>query len=337
MQATSYVPGAAGGNREWLEGPLTYLEPEETPFVSSLRKRTGAKGVFHESIADTLGKPQINGTREGDSGKKGGNKAVSRKRFGAYLGRYMREFGVSDVQQAISVNGGLSGIVANEYAWAAAKAVRQLKIDLEASALSHLDCRAGGPNDEMRMRGAFKWLDASQTPPVPEEFQPPAAQRLSGVANLTETGTNSLTSVLQSLFRQSGGRRTYDGYVGVDYNAQINNFTRTGPEIASGAATRVVFDGESAKRIRLHVEIYESTFGQINLVPSTFLRFRETSTEGDPTAMLIVYPEYWSLEYLEPLNTVDDEQDAGGRSGYVKTICGLFCTMPRGNAYIYNT
>lgn len=336
MNATSYVPGAAGGNREWLEGPLTYLEPEQTPFVSSLNKRTDAKGTFYEQVADTLRKPRVTGSREGDSGKKGGNKAASRQRFGAYLGRYVEFFGVTDVQQAVSLKGGLSGIVANEYSWAAAKAVREVKRDLEASCCSHLDCQPGGPDQEMRMRGAFKWLDASQSPAVPAEFQPPAAQRLSGIATLTETGPNSLTSVLQSMFKASGGRRTYDGFIGADYMEQVNRFIRTGPELATNG-TRTVFDGEKSKTIRLNVEVFDTTFGLVNFIPSTFLRFTETSEEGDPKALLLTYREYWELIYLEPLHVVDDEEDAGGKSGYVKLIAGLFCSMPKGNAFIYNT
>jgi hypothetical protein len=47
--------------------------------------------------------------------------------------------------------------------------------------------------------------------------------------------------------------------------------------------------------------------------------------------------QYWKMCFLERLHAADDPEDAGGQTGYVKAIGGLFCTMPRGNAFIYNT
>ena len=336
MQTTSYTPGATGGNREWLEGPLTILEPEATPFVSSTRKVGGAKSTFHETVADTLDGVKVSGTREADSGTKGGNKAGKRARFGSYIGRYFRSFAVSDVQQALSENGALEGIVSNEYAGAKAKAIRELKRDMEAACCSTLDGQGGG-DDEMRMRGAFSWLAATQTPQIPTDFITPAAQRVSdaGYTSILESGAaNSLTTILQSLFSVSGGRTTYDAYMGVTYVGNVDLFTRTGPETSS-SGTRVVFDGEKAKTIKLNVEIFDSSFGVLNIIPSTFLRIATDGGTGDPTAALIIRREFWKLAFLENLHAADDDEDAGGMSGYVKAMGGLFCSMPKGNAYCH--
>lgn len=335
MNTTSYSPGATGGNREWLDGPLTILEPEATPFVSSLKKEGGAKNTYYEQVADTLDGVKVTGTREGDSGPKGGNKASKRTRFGAYLGRYFRSFGVTDIQQALSENGALEGIVSNEYAAAKAKAVRELKRDMEAAALSSLDTQ-GGSDDAMRMRGAFSWLAASQTPAVPASFLTPAAQRLTGVSALIESGSSSLTSVLQSCFNTCGGRKEYDGFIGTTFAGNVDGFTRVGPELNTNG-TRVVYDGEKAKTIRLNVEVFDSTFGMINFIPSTFLRISTDGGTGDPTALLLVQREYWGLKFLETLHAKDDEEDAGGMSGYVKAVGGLFCSMPKANAFVYNS
>lgn len=335
MNTTSYTPGATGGNKEWLDGPLTILEPEETPFVSTTRKNGGAKATYHEVVADTLDGVKITGTREGDSGPKGGNKASKRERFGSYLGRYFRSFGVSDVQQAISKNGGVHA-VADEYAYAKAKAIRELKRDMEAACLSALDGQ-GGTDDEMRMRGIFYWLADSQTPAVPADFRPPNDQQITGQAALLESGSNSLTTALQSLFNTSGGRRTYDGYIGSTYMGNVDNFTRTGPELTSTYGTRVVYDGESAKTIRLNVELFDSSFGLVNFIPDQWLQISTDGGTGDPACLVLCYRDYWSIDFLENLHAVDDEEDAGGKSGYVKAIGGLMCRMPKGNAYIYNS
>ncbi len=333
MNATSYAPGTTGGQKEWLDGMLTTLEPEATPFTSSLKKNYDAKGVYHETVADKLDGRKIMGSREGDSGPKGGNKASNRERFGSYLGRYVKSFGVTDVQQAVSQSGGVNG-VDDEYARSKAKSITELKLDLEAAALSAVDGQSGGAN-EMRMRGAFKWLSNSQSPAVPANFQAPAAQRLTGVATLVESGSNSVNSVLQSLFTSCGVRKTYDVYCGVTYLGHFANFTRTGPETTT--ATRVVYDGESAKKIRLNVEVFDTPFGVLNLQPSLWLRATDDGQTGDATAMLIVDREFWSLDFLEALHAADDAADAGGMTGYVKAIGGLFCRMPKGNAFVYNS
>lgn len=334
MITTSYQPGSTGGNREWLDGPLTILEPEETPFVSSVKKVNGAKSTYHETVADVLDGVKITGTREGDSGSKSSNKAAKRQRFGSYLGRYLRNYSVSDVQQAISENGG-TAVSSNEYADAKAKAVRELKRDMEAGCLSVLDGQ-GGSDDEMRMRGAFKWIAATQTPQIPAEFVAPAAQRLTGQASLIESGSNSLTSVLQSLFNTSGSRRNYDGFIGSTYAGNVDNFTRTGPELNT-QGTRVVYDGSTAKTIRLNVEMFDSTFGTVAFIPSTFLKIATDGGTGDLTSLLLINREFWRLDFLEPLHSKDDGEDAGGKSGYVKCIGGVGCTMPKANGYIYNS
>jgi hypothetical protein len=331
MNVSNINPGTTGGNKEWLSGAITILEPESTPFVSSLRKVTGAKSTFHEVVADTLRGVKVSGTAEGDSGMKGGNKAKNRQRFGAYLGRYQETFGVTDVQQAVSRNGGVHGI-SDEYGNSKTKAIRELKRDLEASALSSLDT-VGGSDAAMRMRGALSWLASSQTPAIPAAFLCPAAQRITGQSTLLETGANSLTAVLQSLFNTTNGRNNYDGYIGSDYALDVDKFTRTGPEISSGN-TRVVYDGETAKTIRLNVEIFDTTFGVVSLIPSTFLNISTDGGTGDTTHLLLTNPKFWSMEFLEDLHAADDEEDSGGMSGYVKAIGGVFCSMPKGNATI---
>ena len=78
MNATSYgLPGTTGGNREDLRGPLTILEPEETPFISATKKGPAPKSTLVEHGADRLRKPRLTGTREGASGPKGGNNDVT--------------------------------------------------------------------------------------------------------------------------------------------------------------------------------------------------------------------------------------------------------------------
>lgn len=333
MNANSYAtPGTTGGNREWLDGKLTILEPEETPFTSLVPKPNDAKGTLHEVVADRLRAARKTGTREGESGPKGGNKATKRQRFGAYLHRWFDQFGVSDVQQAVSEAGGVA-VTNDEYADAKAKCIREVKRDIEATLCSDNETQ-GGTDDEMKTRGAFKWLDSSQTPSIPSDFVTPAAQRLTSVANVIETGANSLNSVLKSLKSQYGGAREFHFIAGNDYVEDIDLFTRTGDNGTTATRYKVEETG-GAREITMMVRVFASSFGRVVVHPSDFLLI-DSSGVGDADAGLILNMDLWKLCFLEKLHAVDDEEDAGGMSGYVKAIGGLFCTMPRGNASIKN-
>lgn len=333
MNANSYAsPGTTGGNKEWLDGKLTILEPEETPMTALVPKNNNAKAVFHEVVGDRLRAPRKTGTREGESGTKGGNKASKRQRFGAYLHRWLDTFGVTDVQQAVSKQGG-NAVTDDEYADAKMKCLREVKRDIEASICSN-DDTSGATDDTMVGRGAFKWLAATQTPQIPDGFITPAAQRLTGVATIIETGANSLNSVLKSLKSQYGGTREYQIIAGNEYVEDIDLFTRTGDGGTTANRYRVEENGKSHD-ITMMVKVFASSFGRCVIHPSDFLQI-DASGVGDPDSMLIINPDLWELDFLERLHSADDPSDAGGETGYVKAIGGIFCRMPRGNGFISN-
>lgn len=333
MNSNSYAsPGTTGGNKEWLDNKLTILEPEETPFTSLVPKDNNAKATLHEVVGDRLRAARTTGTREGESGPKGGNKAIKRARFGAYLHRFHDTFGVTDVQQAVSEAGGVA-VTDDEYADAKAKCLREVKRDMEATLCSNNETQ-GGSDDEMKLRGAFKWLASTQTPTIPADFITPAAQRLTSVATLIETGANSLNSVLKSLKSQYGGAREFHMIAGNDYVEDIDLFTRTGDGGTTADRYRVQESG-GEREITMMVRVFRSSFGRLVVHPSDFLQI-DANGVGDVDSALILNMDLWKLSFLERLHAVDDEEDAGGMTGYVKAIGGLFCTMPRGNASIQN-
>lgn len=330
MNANAYqTPGTTGGNREWLDDSLTILEPEQCPFTSMVKKDNDAKALLHEVVADRLRAPRTTGTREGDSGPKGGNKTTKRARFGAYLHRWHDSFGVTDVQQAISEKGG-NAVTSDEYSDNKSKCVREVKRDIEATISSALETQ-GASDDAMQLRGAFKWLDSSQTPSIPSDYVTPSAQRPTSVTGLTEANVNT---VLKSLKSQAGGGLTYQFLAGNDYIEDVDMFTRTGDSGSTSTRYKVEENGAS-REITMMVKVFETSFGRLEVHPSDFLQI-DSSGVGDVDSALILNMDYWKLCFLERLHAVDDEEDAGGVSGFVKAIGGLYCTMPRGNARITN-
>jgi hypothetical protein len=335
VNANSYSsPGITGGNREWMDSTLTILEPEETPFTALVPKSNDAKGTFHEVLADRLRAARVDGSKEGDSGPKGGNKATKRQRFGSYLHRWFDSFGVTDVQQAVTEAGG-NAVTTDEFALAKSKCLRELKRDMEGTHCSAIETTTGGAAD-MKERGAFTWLAATQTPAIPADFITPAAQRLTGKVQLSETDLNS---VLKSLKSNYGGSREYHLIGGNDYVEDIDLYTRAPDGLnpaTGGRATYIVASGEDTHEISMLTKVFQTSFGRVVVHGSDFLRIDSVPT-GDPTAALILNMEHWEACFLEKLHTQDEFPDAGGFAGFAKCIGGLFCRMPRGSGYVYNT
>jgi hypothetical protein len=349
MQANSYAsPAARGGNREDLRDVLTILEPESFPFTSMVRKTDEAAATLGEVLGDTLRAPRISGTREGQSNGKGNNKAAKRQRFGVYQHRVMDEYGTTDVQQAISKRGGTAA-VANEFAYGKAKTLRELKRDMEAICCSNQD-HAGGSDAEMQTRGCFKWLQPSATasftaPAVPAEFLPLATSATgtttvtalktigaaATTANLTEDDLNYILIALQ---RQHGGSREYQGIFGDAIVNVVDHFTRT-----NSSTTNVryqVNDNADKHEISMTVKVFQSSAGRVNILPTQFNFWDSTTNLPDPSAGLILKLDLWYLDSLEGLHAVDrdDDEDAGGVSGYAKAMFANCCKMPRGNGKI---
>lgn len=341
MNADSYSsPSIIGGNREDLRDILTILEPEETPFTSAVTKGDGPSSTFIEVLADTLRKPRTTGTREGQDAGKGNNKVAKRTRFGSYVHRVQDEFGVTDVQQAISKRGGVAG-VDNEYGNSKAKALREVKRDIEAICCSTVEMQ-GGSDADMQTRGLGTWiLDTAQTvQAVPADFRPPAAvaagswaeTSLSTIitgctaANLTEA---IFVGVLRNLQKIHGGKQDYMVLSGDTITQTVDNFTRVN---SAPLATRYhVQQDASSHEITLSVSVFDSTFGRANIVPTQFNNVSSTTGLGDPLSAYVLKLSLWQMMFLENLHSVDQEENAGGMSGYVKAMFALIGLNPKGN------
>lgn len=338
MMANSYsTPGTTGGNREDLRNILTILEPEETPFTSMVKKGDAPSAVLVEVLADNLRKPRINGTKEGQDAGKGNNKAKNRTRFGAYVHRIQDEFGVTDVQQAISQRGGTAA-VESEYGNSKAKTIREMKRDIEAIACANQDTQ-GGSDADMQTRGAFSWVQAAaqSTQPVPALFRPTGGDPLATTSTILVHGTTAppcfteaqLNAVLKNLSKVYGGKREYQCIAGDNVTETIDNFSRVNSLAVN--SRYMVNDNASTHTITLSVQVFDSSFGQINVIPTQFNMVSGTTGDGDANAALILNMNLWQMLFLENLHAVDQEENAGGESGYAKAMFSLLCLNPKGN------
>jgi hypothetical protein len=340
LKANSYSsPGRAGGNKEDVASVLTILTPEATPFTNLLPKTSNAKTTFFETGVSDLDKPRTTGTREGDAGTKAENKADKRARFGAYMQRWRRGYGVSDVQQIVSEKGG-NYFVSDELAASKATTLRELKRDIEATLCTDRDHKAGG-EENMETRGFFSWtsgtLPTTGAGSVPAEFQTPAGMRITGQATLLDLGPNSVGAWLKEAFKVYGMSGEFTGICGVDYKEQIDStFTGVDPTIASRKYR--VDDRGATREVEVFITRLRTSLGVVDFMPSDFL-LRDANgdkTAASDKALMILRRDHWHLDSLYPLQVDQEDQDGGGYTGFYKMIAGLYCKSPKGSGFIRN-
>jgi len=124
--------GSGVSNREDLTDVLTILAPEETPILSSANKeRASATNV--EWTVDSLSAPQTAGIAEGADVTAFTDQFAGRARLGNRVQKFRRDYMVSDMQEAVDSVGPA------KIAQAEAKAIRELKRDVEATIASTKD------------------------------------------------------------------------------------------------------------------------------------------------------------------------------------------------------
>lgn len=318
---------------------LTVLTPEATPFTNLLPKTSKAKTTFYETGLDDLDKPQTSGTREGDAGTKGANKADERVKFGAYMQRWRRGWGVTDVQQIVAKAGG-NHFVSDEVAASKAKVLREMKRDFEATLCMDRDHKPGG-EENMELRGYFSWtsgtLPTTGAGSVPAKHQTPAGMRLTGQATLLDLGPNSVGAWLKEAFKVYGMSGEFTGICGVDYKEQIDStFTGVDPTIAS-RKFRVDDRGED-REVNVFITRLRTSLGVVDFMPSDFL-LRDVNgdkTAASDKALMILRRDHWHLDTLFPLQVDQEDEDGGGYTGFYKMIAGLYCKSPKGSGFIRN-
>jgi hypothetical protein len=318
-QAASYN---TSGNREDLTDVLTIMEPESTPFTSMAQKAT-ASGTFFEVQVDDLSTPSFDGVNEGEDVTAFDNKSVNRARIGNYVQKFRRSFAVSDIQEIVATAG-----VTSEFANAEAKAVRELKRDVEAAVCSGQDRQAeAGAGAPYKTRGMFKFLGLGGQPSDIPAF----AQNVANDTTATQTET-TFNSVLQELYEANGmpgGQLTL--IAGPTLKKEISDFARQ--EGSTTALSFQVTQPAESKKITLSVNFYEGDFGNVAIVPSVYLNRTSGSDTIDGDAGLLIDPEYVAIHTLKAESNSELENQGGGRRGFCDIIAGLAVHSPKAHGY----
>ncbi len=298
--------GSAISNREDLLDVLTILAPEETPILSSANKER-ASSTFVEWTVDTLDAPQTSGVAEGADVTAFTDKFSGRARLGNYVQKFRRDYMVSDLQEAVDSVGPA------KVAQAEAKAIRELKRDVEATLMGTQDFSIeNGAGTAYGLRGLGDWIDSAGPSQVPSAFRTPA-ESIHASGTFTETTLNEL---ITSIYRVTGSTNSLMLVADTALRREIADFARLDPvaqDAANNSIRSVNYNGDSAS-IKLSVELYQSDHGVVSIVNMNPDCAPDTTNKDTG---YIINPDYFGISELIPMGSTRLPNLGGGERGYV--------------------
>ena len=318
--------GSAVSNREELSDVLTILAPEETPVLSSAsKKKSGA--TFTEWTVDALSAPSTAGVAEGADVTAFTDKFAGRARLGNYVQKFRRDFMVSDLQDAVESVGPA------KIAQAEAKAIRELKRDVEATLIGTQDRSIeDGAGTAYGLRGLGDWIDSAGPSDVPADFRTPT----DSIYDISTSGAFSeaaLNDLISSIYRETGNSNNLMLVADTGLRRTIADFARVSAGGDNSVRT-VNYDGNKAE-IKLSVELYQSDHGMVSIVnmnPDTAPATLAGGTSFNDG--YLINPEYYGVHELIPMGSTRLPNLGGGERGFCDCTLTLGVYQPQAHGKI---
>lgn len=333
--ATSYDLGdrpSVRGARESLDNTLRRTAVESTPMFAMLSRGPKAKAMFTEWMVDDLSEVSFPGVIDGAPLAFPGSgtasfvdKTTERARLGNRIQQLQRAFAVSPQAEAVDV-AGPSGL----YAQSKARALIELKRDIEACICSDQEMAVGSGSAGDKLGALGKWTDPANSTSsgvygstLQQGYRSVSGSRfdLSTAGTMTE---DNLRSVLQSIFEQHGSATSYKLVGGPSCLNQIADMTRTNVASASGSPSFQLTQDIGDGVLKLQVQEYISDWGRVYLVP-TLLNGRTSGGALNDASRnrgyIIPSDNHLSIRFLEDIKSIDlEDVDGAGKRGLVRTM-----------------
>ena len=278
VDAATFLTYSAIGNREDLSDVIYNIDPTETPFVSGISK-IKSSAVLHEWQTQALAAvSSINSVLEGDDATT--DTLTATVRLGNYHQISDKVARVSGTQRAVEHAGR-----DDELDYQVSLKGKELKRDMETIALANQGRNAGAAGTPRAIGAVLSWI-FSNTSKGTNGSDPTAAGV--GVSTRTDGSVRAFTeaqlkTVLQSAWNNGGDPDTI--MVGGFNKQQFSTFTgRSSP-----------MEEAKSKKIVATVDVYESDFGTLKVVPNRFQRTRD---------VLVLEMDMWALGTLPGRNMV---------------------------------
>tara|TARA_Y100000385_G_scaffold112860_1_gene117062 strand:+ start:3092 stop:4123 length:1032 start_codon:yes stop_codon:yes gene_type:complete len=325
------------GKKEDLASFISMITRDETPFLSSIGSKK-ATSVYHEWQTDSLAAPVANAKAEGLDFS-AADTPTSTTRLGNYSQILIKEIKISKTLDSVSKAGRNS-----EFAYQMKKKGTELKRDLEHALVGTRQITDGtgtadtvADNTGRKMGGYQSWVpkennwDASAGTPA---FQAAAGGdgKTAHTAGTAGTHTLALTDVDEVMQRvyEEGGKAT------VMMMSPSNK--RSFSTLAQGAGSNTRRNLDEKGSLRQSVELYESDFGVVKVVPNYIQGLASgldiSDGVGGATDVLVYDPSWWSMANLRALQTADVGQKGDSTVGMIVEETTLECRNPHGSAMI---
>jgi len=274
----TYSTYDAVGEREDLSDIIYSISPTDTPFMSGIGKSKGT-AVLHEWQTDALAAAASDNYQiEGDEIAFAAPSATTR------LGNRMQ---IS--RKSVIVSGTLDSVSKagrnNELAYQISKASKELKRDMETSLTANQAPVTGDDSTARRLAGLESWIKTN------------TSKGGGSGADPTTSGTNARTDGTQRAFTEAQLKdvikKCWDE--GGDPNMiMLGSFNKQILSGFTGGSTR--FDPAENKRLVAAVDVYESDFGAMTVVPNRFSRSRSA---------YVIEPDMFGVAFLRDFQLMD--------------------------------
>lgn len=326
MAATSIL--TIKGQKEDLSDAMVLIEPGDTPLFSMCKKSKEPTNVLFSWPADKYNDPQTAGVMANDDVTTFDDEHANRELLSGRIQKVRRSFQVDDLVENVADVAGVGRKQA--FNKSAAKALVELKIDIEAILGSDNDSQVATGSVPYKTRGIGSWISstaqADAATAVPATFRTPAASiNATATASLTE---GNVIDVLESIFKVRRARRNYDLVCGTSLKRAFTNFIRTQTGSTNVmSSVRTFSSNVDSKKIVNTIDIYESDFGTVSLHVSTYLA-NGAAAAVSAARGYVLDMDLVSIGFNRKPRMEELEDRGGGRRGFCDAIFGVAVSNP---------
>ena len=276
--ANTFQTYTAIGNREDLSDIIYNISPTDTPFMSSIGKEK-AEGTLHEWQTDALAAAATNAQVEGDEIAFTAVVPTSRINNRTQISR--KSVIVSGTQDTVNTAGRNQ-----ELAYQISKNAKELKRDMELVLCNNQSAAVGGAAAARTSSGLASWIQT----------------------NISAIGANGAVGGVDTpgILRTNGTQRAFTeaqlkGVAASCWNSggdpsmiMLGSFNKQKLSGFTGGSTKMTQADD--KKLVAAIDIYESDFGSMTVVPNRFSRSRD---------VFVLQPDMWAVAYLRDFQMID--------------------------------
>ena len=276
--ANTFQTYGAIGNREDLSDIIYNISPTDTPFMSSIGKEK-AEGTLHEWQTDALAAAATNAQVEGDEIAFTAVVPTSRINNRTQISR--KSVIVSGTQDTVNTAGRNQ-----ELAYQISKNAKELKRDMELVLCNNQSAAVGGAAAARTSSGLASWIQT----------------------NINAIGANGAVGGVDTpgILRTNGTQRAFTeaqlkGVAASCWNSggdpsmiMLGSFNKQKLSGFTGGSTKMTQADD--KKLVAAIDIYESDFGSMTVVPNRFSRSRD---------VFVLQPDMWAVAYLRDFQMID--------------------------------